>query len=88
MQKKSSEHTPEKDGKLIRSGVWFFYSSILWSILIVPLVVALFFILDLAPKLLDNGTPEMSVSIGLFLGLSISLSIGYFYSRAARKNME
>ncbi|MCK5772768.1 MAG: hypothetical protein KAH57_03185 [Thermoplasmata archaeon] len=88
MHIKSSEQTPKKDGKLIRSGVWFFYSMLLWSILVIPAVVALFFMFDLAPKLLENGTPEMSVSIGLIVGILISLGISYFYSRAAIKNVE
>ncbi len=88
MQMKGPEQNPKKDGKLIRSGVWFFYSSILWSIIVVPLVIALFFMLGLAPKLMDKGTPEMSVAMGLIVGLLISLSIGYFYSKAARKNVE
>ena len=88
MPVKDSEQTPKKDGKLIRPGVWFFYSSILWSVLVVPLVVALFFMLNFGPRLFDNGTPEMSVAIGLAIGLAISLTIGYFYSNAARKNVE
>ena len=88
MQKKSSEQTPKKDGKLIRSGVWFFYSMILWSILVIPVVVAFFYMFDLAPKLLDKGTPELSVTFGLIVGILISLGIAYFYSRAAMKNVE
>ena len=88
MQTKSSEQAPKKDGKLIRSGVWFFYSMLLWSILIIPVVVAFFFMFDVAPKLLENGTPEWSVSLGLIVGILISLGISYFYSRAAIKNVE
>ncbi len=88
MKMKGSEQNPEKEGKLIKSRVWFFYSLILWSILIVPLVVALFFMFNLAPKLMDKGTPEMSVAIGLIVGIAISLGIAYFYSRAAIKNVE
>ena len=88
MQIKSSEQAPKKDGKLIRSGVWFFYSMILWSILVIPVVVAFFFMFDFAPKLFDNGTPEMSVLLGIIVGILISLGISYFYSRAAIKNVE
>ncbi len=88
MKMKRSEQTREKDGKLIRSGVWFFYSSILWSIPVIPIVVALFFMFDLAPKLMDKGTPEISVAIGLIVGILISIGIGYFYAKAAIKNVE
>ncbi len=88
MQITSSEQTPKKDGKLIRSGVWFFYSMVLWSILVIPVIVAFFYMFDVASKLPGNGTPEMSVAIGLIVGILISLGISYFYSRAAIKNVE
>jgi drug/metabolite transporter (DMT)-like permease len=83
---------PEKmkgksERKILSPGTWFFYSFILWSVIIVPLSMGAFFILEVFPNLFEMGN-QYSAMVGLFVGVVISAVVGYFYSIRARDNAE
>ena len=65
----------------------FFISFLIWSVVIVPLSMGLFFMLEIFPRFTDLGN-QYSVVLGLFIGLVISAVAGYFYSLRARKQIE
>jgi hypothetical protein len=73
--------------KILSPGTWFFYSFILWSIVIVPLMIGAFYILEVFPRFTDLGN-EYSAMVGLFLGILAAAIVGYIYSNRARKHAE
>jgi hypothetical protein len=73
--------------KILSPGTWFLYSFLLWSIVIIPLLMGAFYIIELFPRFTDLGN-EYSAMLGLFIGLAISAIVSYFYSNRARKHAE
>jgi hypothetical protein len=73
--------------KILSPGTWFFYSFILWSIVIVPIAIGAFYILEVFPRLTDLGN-QYSAVLGLFIGIFAAAIVGYFYSNRARKHAE
>ncbi|MBN1539043.1 MAG: hypothetical protein JW939_02780 [Candidatus Thermoplasmatota archaeon] len=65
----------------------FFISFLLWSILILPVSMGAFFMLEVCYKYMGLGN-QYSVLMGLIVGLIISGVVGYIYSIRALKHME
>ena len=73
--------------RILSPGTWFFYSFILWSIVILPFTIGVFYILEVFPRFTDLGN-EYSAMTGIFVGLFIAVIVGYIYSNRARKHAE
>ncbi len=79
--------TGKSERKILSPGSWFFYSFILWSIVIIPLSIAVFFILNVFPNLFDMGN-QYSALVGLLVGIVLSLIVSFIYSKRARERAE
>ena len=73
----------------------FFISFLFWSIVIVPLTMGAFYMLNVIPRIKEKFLPEVtglgnqySVVLGLFVGLVLAGIVGYIYSLRARKQAE
>jgi hypothetical protein len=73
--------------KILSPGTWFLYGFILWSVVIIPLMMGAFYILEPFPRYTDLGN-EYSALLGLILGLIAAAIVGYIYSNRARKHAE
>ncbi|MGA1866647.1 MAG: hypothetical protein ACMUFK_04185 [Thermoplasmatota archaeon] len=65
----------------------FFISFLLWSIIIVPVSMGAFYMLEICYKYMELGN-QYSVLLGLVVGLIVSAAVGYIYSIRALKNAE
>jgi len=84
----------EKDAKDSRAGkgllgpkTSLMISFLFWSIVIVPISMGTFLMLEVIPRFTDLGN-QYSVVLGLFFGLFVALIVGYIYSMRARKHSE
>lgn len=66
---------------------WWFSASALLSMVIVPLVVGVFYILELAYRIF-NQPAQYSVLYGLMIGIVLSLLAGYWYAGMAKRRVE
>jgi hypothetical protein len=87
MAEGTEKASPKNERKILSPGTWFLYSFILWSIVIVPLTMAAFFIFEISLKLFDLGN-QYSAFWGLVLGLIISAIVSLIYSKRARDAAE
>ena len=79
--------TGKSERKILSPGTWFFYSFILWSVVLIPLSMAAFFILEVFQKLFEMGNQYSAVA-GLFVGLILALIVSFIYSKRARDAAE
>ena len=82
-----NEMSGKTERKILSPGTWFLYSFILWSIVIVPLSMAAFFIFEIFMKLFDLGN-QYSALAGLILGIILAVIVSFFYSKRARDAAE
>lgn len=87
MAKELENKLGRSERKILSPGTWFLYSIILWSMIIIPISMAAFFILNIFPNLFDMGN-QYSAVVGLFVGIVVSVIVGYIYSNMARKHAE
>ena len=87
MAEDQENNATKGERKILSPGTWFFYSFILWSIVIIPLMMGAFYILEIFPRFTDLGN-EYSAMLGLFLGIIAAAIVGYIYSNRARKHAE
>ena len=73
--------------KILSPGTWFMLSFILWSVIIVPLSIGVFYILKISKNVFDLEI-QYSVVFGLIFGLIASAIVGYIYAGKARKQAE
>jgi len=86
MPKDKEKTNVEEKGILLSPLKWWISATILWSILIIPITVAVFYMLYLAPRLFQLPN-EFSPLFGIGVGLALSCIVGFLYSRAGMKRV-
>jgi hypothetical protein len=78
--------TPEKK-QILSPFQWWVSASALFALVIVPITIAAFYMLNLTHRVIDYPLQYNAVA-GILIGLLISGVVGYFYSGSARKHAE
>jgi len=73
--------------RILSPAQWWLSASAMFSLVIVPITVGIFYIMKVSKTLFDLP-PQYSPPFGLLVGLALSLALGYFYSGMARKHAE
>ena len=87
MVEELEKNTGKSERKILSPGSWFFYSFLLWGIVLIPLSMAAFFVLNVFPNLFDMGN-QYSALVGLLVGLLLAVVVAYIYSKRARDHAE
>jgi inner membrane protein involved in colicin E2 resistance len=66
---------------------WWLSASAVFALVIVPLTVAAFYMLNITKRVADYPI-QYNPIVGIVVGIVLSLAIGYFYSGVARKHAE
>jgi len=76
-----------KERVVLGPAAWWFYSSILIAIAVIPFTIGAIYITRFPTDALELRI-EYGVLMGLGFGLILSLVLGYILSSMARKNVE
>ena len=87
MVEESAEITDKGEKRLLSPATWIIVASLVWSILIVPISVAVFYMFKISYRLFELPS-QYSVVMGLGIGIIISIIVGVIYSNIARKHVE
>jgi len=87
MAENEPKEAPKGERRILSPGTWFLLGFLLWSVILVPVTMGVFFILKVSLRVFDLQN-QYSAVFGLAVGLVLAAVAGYFYSSQARKRAE